>query len=540
MKLCARDFAARVRGWMHLAVAAVPPTALALCLLAAGNLPAATPYETPGAVTPESKIDELVFARWQQLNLEPAQLCSDPVFLRRVYLDVTGTLPTAAEAQKFILDRNPAKRRALIDQLLARDEYADYLAMKWGDLLRIKAEFPINLWPNAAQAYHHWLRDCFRTNCPGDRFARDLLTSSGSNFEVPPVNFYRAMQTRTPAGIAQTVALTLLGERAERWPSNDLANLAVFFANVGYKYTGEWKEEIVFFNPASTNAGALNGSPRKAVFPSGEKVTLSPDQDPRVVFADWLVKDPQFARNLVNRAWTWLLGRGIVQEPDDFRADNPPSNPKLLAYLAEQFAASGCDFKQLYRLILNSQTYQLAALPKSTRPEAAANFAFYPLRRLEAEVLIDAVDQITGTNELYSSAIPEPYTFIPDNLRSIALPDGSITSSFLEMFGRPPRDTGLESERNNKVTAAQKLWLLNSTMMQRRIESSRMIQYQTGLDRAPDDIVNGMYLGILSRFPTASETTTAENYFQSGGGKRQATVDLAWALMNSTEFLYRH
>jgi len=514
---------------------------LVLLMLAAGNLPAATPYETPGVVTPEkNKIDELVFARLRQLDIEPAQLCSDPVFLRRVYLDVTGTLPTAAEARQFILDRNPAKRRELIDQLLAREEYADYLAMKWGDLLRIKAEFPINLWPNGAQVYHHWIRDSFRTNRPCDQWARDLLTASGSNFEVPPVNFYRAMQTRTPAGIAQTVALTLLGERAERWPSNDLANLAVFFANVGYKYTGEWKEEIIFFNPAATNAGALNGSPRKAVFPSGQKVTLAPDQDPRVVFADWLVKDPQFARNLVNRAWAWLLGRGIVQEPDDFRPDNPPSNPKLLAYLAEQFAASGFDFKQLYRQILNSKTYQLSALAKSNRPEAAANFAFYPLRRLDAEVLIDAVDQITGTNELYSSAIPEPYTFIPDNLRSIALPDGSITSSFLEMFGRPPRDTGLESERNNRLTAAQKLWLLNSGQMQRRIESSRMIQYQTAPDRAPGDIVSGMYLGILSRFPTATETTTAETYFQSGGGKRQATVDLAWALMNSTEFLYRH
>jgi hypothetical protein len=536
MKLCA-DKTAHKSGWT---VAAT----LALLVFLGGNpkLFAATPYETPGAVRPESKIDELVFARLQQLNLEPAQLCSDPAFLRRVYLDVTGTLPTAAEARDFILDRNPGKRRAVIDQLLARDEYADYLAMKWSDVLRIKAEFPINLWPNAAQAYHRWIRDAVRTNQPSDQFARDLLTSCGSNFEIPPVNFYRAMQNRTPAGIAQAVALAFLGERADHWSSNDLANLAAFFANVGYKYTGEWKEEIIFFNPGSTNAGAMNGSPRKAVFPDGKRVKLSPDKDPRVVFADWLVKDPQFARNLANRAWFWLLGRGIVQEPDDFRADNPPSNPKLLAYLAEQFTASGYDFKQLYRLILNSKTYQLASLPRGSSPEAAANFAAYPLRRLDAEVLIDAVDQITGTNELYSSAIPEPYTFVPDNLRSIALPDGSITSSFLEMFGRPPRDTGLESERNNHITAAQKLWLLNSSAMQHRIESSRMIEYQTSPNRAPGDIVTGMYLGILSRFPTAAETSTAETYFQSsgGGGRRQATVDLAWALLNSAEFLYQH
>ena len=513
---------------------------LVLLVLAAGQVFAASPFESPVLLPPQNKIDEIIFARLQELNITPAQPCSDPVFIRRVYLDLTGTLPSAAEAERFILDRDPAKRGKLIDRLLARDEFADYFAMKWSDALRIKAEFPINLWPNAAQAYHRWLRDAIRDNKPLDEFTRELLTSSGSNFEKPPVNFYRAMQNRTPSGIAQTVALKFLGERAENWPSNDLANLAVFFANVGYKSTAEWKEEIVFFNPASTNAGALNGSPGETVFPDGQKVTLSPDEDPRMVFADWLVKNPQFAKNIVNRTWFWLLGRGIVQEPDDFRADNPPGNPKLLAYLQEEFISSGYDFKKLCRLIVNSKTYQLASLPQSKSAEAAANFAFYPLRRLDAEVVIDAVDQITGSNEKYSSAIPEPYTFIPDNLRSVALPDGSITSAFLEMFGRPPRDTGLASERNNRITAAQKLWILNSSAMQKKIESSRMIEFQTSTNRAPAEITTGMYLGILSRFPTAAETKTAEGYFQSGVGKRQAAVDLAWALMNSAEFLCRH
>jgi len=511
-----------------------------LILVLAGKAVAATPFEGAAAQAPQSQIDKLVSARLQALNITPAHLCSDAVFLRRVYLDVIGTLPAATEAQQFLLDRNPAKRRLLIDRLLARDEFADYLALKWGDLLRIKAEFPINLWPNAAQSYHHWLYEAIRDNKPCDRFARDLLTASGSNVEAPPVNFYRAAQNRTPAGIAQTVALTFLGERAERWPSNQLAGLAVFFANVGYKSTAEWKEEIVFFNPSSTNAGALNGSPLIATLPDGSTTRLSPEKDPRAVFADWMVKDPQFARNLVNRAWSWLLGRGIVQEPDDFRADNPPSNPELLACLEKEFVASGYDFKQLYRLILNSTTYQLASIPQSNSPDAAANFAYYPLRRLDAEVLIDALDQITGASENYSSAIPEPYTFIPDNLRSIALPDGSITSPFLEMFGRPPRDTGLESERNNRITAAQKLYLLNSSSAQRKIEQSRMIAFQTASDRSPADIATGMYLGILSRFPTAAEIKTAQDYFQSGIGKRQAAVDLAWALMNSAEFLYRH
>jgi hypothetical protein len=529
MKPRAETFAARIAALLALLVLAVAVKTFA-----------ATPFESAATLTPQNKIDELVFARLQELNITPARLCSDPVFVRRVYLDVTGTLPTATEAQRFILDRSPEKRRVLIDRLLASDEFADYLALKWGDLLRIKAEFPIDLWPNAAQSYHRWVHDAIRDNKPCDQFARELLTASGSNFEMPPVNFYRAMQNRTPSGIAQTVALTFLGERAEHWPSNEMANLAVFFANVGSKYTAEWKEEIIFFNPASTNAGALNGSPCDAVLPDGSTVRLSPDQDPRVVFANWLVKNPQFARSLVNRAWSWLLGRGIVHEPDDFRADNPPSNPELLAFLEKEFVASGYDFKQLYRLILNSKTYQLSSLPQGSSPEAAVNFAFYPLRRLDAEVLIDALDQLTGASEKYSSAIPEPYTFIPDNLRSIALPDGSITSSFLEMFGRPPRDTGLESERNNRITAAQKLCLLNSSLMQRKIEQSRMIEFQTSSNRVPADIATGMYLGILSRFPTATEIKTAQDYFQSGIGKRQAAVDLAWALMNSTEFLYRH
>ena len=493
--------------------------------------------------TPGNKIDGLVSTRLQELNIQPAKVCSDAVFVRRVYLDTIGTLPTALEAENFILDQNPDKRRILIDRLLARDEFADYWAMKWSDLLRVKAEFPMNLWPNAAQAYHQWIRDGIRKNEPYDQFVRDLLTASGSNFAVPQVNFYRALQDKSPQTIAQAVALAFMGTRIDHWPEEQRANLAAFFSNVGYKATSEWKEEIVFFDSASTNARAVTDAPRLATFPDGTTVALLPDKDPREVFAGWLTgtNNPWFARNIVNRTWSWLLGRGIIQEPDDIRPDNPPSNPKLLAYLEKELVSSGYDLKHIYRLILNSKTYQLASIPKTDDPRGAANFAFYPLRRLDAEVLIDAVNQITGGSENYSSAIPEPYTFIPPGVRSIALPDGSITSSFLEMFGRPPRDTGMESERNNSITAAQKLWLLNSSAMRQKIEQSRMIQFQTQPGNTPRQIAAGMYLGILSRFPTEAESQTVEAYFQSGKlGRREAAVDLAWALMNSDEFLYRH
>jgi hypothetical protein len=315
--------------------------------------------------------------------------------------------------------------------------------------------------------------------------------------------------------------------------------MAAFFSEIGYKRTAEWKEEIVLFDLAKTT----NRLARSAAFPDGTPVRLSPERDPREVFADWLIdpKNPWFTQNIANRVWSWLLGRGIIQEPDDFRPDNSPSDPKLLALLEKELIASHYDLKSLFRLILNSKTYQLSSLPGTDKPEGAAHFAFYPLRRLDAEVLIDALDQITGTTENYSSAIPEPYTFIPGDVRSIALPDGSISSSFLEMFGRPPRDSGLESERNNRPAADQRLHLLNSSHIQLKLEKSRMLPYLMQSKKTPREIAAALYLGILSRFPTGDELKIAENYYQSGQvDKRQATVDISWALINSDEFLYRH
>jgi hypothetical protein len=562
-------------------------------LMSAGGQP---PFTSNTALTPRDRIDELVFARLKRLGIKPANLCSDAVFVRRAYLDVIGTLPTALEAGTFILDPNLNKRSALVDRLLARDEFADYWAMKWSDLLRVKAEFPINLWPNAAQAYHHWIRTCLQENVPYDHFVRELLTANGSNFAVPQVNFYRAVQGKEPRAIARAVALAFMGTRAETWPEERLSGMAAFFSSVAYKSTKEWKEEIVYFDPGKLYEPQLSppppaetrlssrvalptlaaGSPgilprpatggsdattthtleapvtdsppagdsrNTAVLPDGTPAMLSPDRDPRAVFADWLIApgNPWFARNIVNRLWYWLLGRGVINEPDDIRPDNPPSNPELLAFLEQELISSHYDLKRVYRLILNSQTYELSCVPGTDTPEAAAHFAFYPLRRLEAEVLIDAINQVTGSTEQYSSAIPEPFTFMPEGQRSIALPDGSITSSFLELFGRPPRDTGLESERNNRVTAAQRLHLLNSSHILRKIQQSPMIQYQTQSRKTPREIAVGMYLAILSRFPTEEELKIVETYFQSSGTtRRDAVVDLAWSLINSSEFLHRH
>jgi len=551
---------------------------LALAGGAALPQPAQDVYESPDRPTPAGELDRIVLGKLSSLSIQPV-LCSDAVFVRRVYLDVIGTLPTAKEAREFIQDPDKKnKRRVLIDRLLERDEFADYWAMKWGDVLRIKAEFPVNLWPNAAQAYHRWVRASIAENKPYDKFVREMLTASGSNFRVGQVNFYRAIQNRTPEGIAGAVALTFMGSRVEGWPQDRWQGMTVFFSQVGYKPTREWKEEHVFWDPLGISAAAkaaaekpADGQPKEApkaeavppqgsgpltaVFPDGTKIQLPPNRDPREVFADWLItpKNRWFTRSIANRVWYWLLGRGIIHEPDDIRDDNPPSNPALLAYLEKQLVAGNYDLKRFYRLILNSSAYQLSSIPRSNAPQAEANFASYLPRRLDAEVLIDAINAITGTSDLYTSPIPEPFTYIPRDKPAIAIADGSITSPFLTLFGRSARATGMENERNNKPVPAQWLHLLNSSQIQQKLEQGPKLKAIFESGRKPDEIVEELYLTVLSRFPTADEVKIVEEYSApvaaskfSKPGKAAAVkrnsdwVDITWALINSPEFLYRH
>ncbi len=523
---------------------------------------AATPgtniFENPEPPVAESQVDKLVFEGLRRLNLQPV-LCSDSVFVRRAYLDVIGTLPTAKEARDFIQDPDAKnKRRVLIDRLLERDEFADYWAMKWGDALRIKAEFPVNLWPNAAQAYHRWLRASLAENKPYDKIARELLTSSGSNFRVGAVNFYRAVQNRTPEGIARAVALTFMGARAESWPTNRLAGTTAFFSQIGFKPTGEWKEEYVFWDPLgfstvpgniapgraaiaaigqSPNSGVQNSipvrtnlAPTEGVFPDGTSVRLPPARDPREIFANWLIRpeNPWFTRSIVNRVWAWLLGRGIVHEPDDIRADNPPSNPALLDFLEQSMIAGHYDLKNFYRLILNSRTYQLSSMPRYTSSEAEANFASYSLRRLDAEVLSDAINKVTGSSDLYTSPIPEPFTYIPKGMPAVAIADGSISSPFLALFGRSARATGMENERNNKPISAQMLYLLNSIDIQRKLEQGTNLQAIIGFgSRKSSEILEELYLTILSRFPTPDEIRTIEEYGRTSAVKPRVAANPA-------------
>ncbi len=491
------------------------------------------PYESTGPVTGFNAVDRFVLSALQKDQIQPAGLCSDSVFIRRVYLDVTGAPPEAEAVRRFLENPRQDKRAALIHRLLAESAYAEFRSLKWCDLLRVKAEFPINLWPNAVQAYDRWIYEAMKSNMPYDQFVRRLLTSSGSNFRVPPVNFYRAVQGREPTAIASAVAQTFLCERIDQWPADRREGLAAFFSRIGYKDTAEWKEEIVYFKPSE--------KPLEAVFPDGKRVTIPADQDPREVFADWLLaKDnPRLSRAIVNRIWAWLMGRGLIHEPDDIRPDNPAVYPELLDYLASELVKSKYDLNHIYGLILKSRTYQQSSIPRGDIAKAEARFACYPVRRMEAETIIDALCYITGTRESYSSPIPEPFTFIPENQRSIELADGSISSSFLELFGRPPRDTGLEAERNNTTTETQRMHMLNSSHIQNKIQNSWKLRALVAAQRGNRSaLVDSLYLMILSRYPTQSEREIALAYLK--GDPTAGSQDLTWALVNSKEFLYRH
>jgi hypothetical protein len=328
-----------------------------------------------------------------------------------------------------------------------------------------------------------------------------------------------------------------MGARAERWPPDLRDGLAACFSHVAYKKTSEWKEEIVLDDPAPRE-------PFDALLPDGTTVRIGADDDPRRVFADWLVRpgNPWFAKAVVNRIWAWIFGRGLVEEADDIRPDNPPSVPEALTYLENELVESRWDLRRVFRRILNSRTYQQSPVPRGDAAAAERYFACYPVRQLDAEVLVDALDWLGGTGEPYSSTTPEPYTFIPAGRRTISLADGSITSPFLEMFGRPARDTGLASERVNASSDEQRLHLLNSTDVQRKIQRSARLR--AALDGAREDateMVRRTYLTVLSRHPADEELAVALAYLRAPGRvPRDAALDVAWALVNSKEFLFRH
>lgn len=500
-----------------------------LCLAAGATAATAEQrlYAKPTPVAIENRLDRTLADDWKRNGIALPREASDSVMVRRLYLDLAGRLPTADEARAYVNSKAPDKRTALIDKLLVSNDFFDYWTMHWCDILRVKSEFPINLWPNAVYGYQRRVRQFLSTNEPYDDFARALLTANGSNFRVPEVNFYRATADRTPAGLAKAAALTFLGIRLEKLPEKEQQTFTAFFEQVGFKNTKEWKEEIVYLKKRVP--------PHKVTLPGGMEVMIPDSGDPRAAFAEAAVAHPYFARALVNRVWYWLVGRGIVNEADDLRADNPPVNPELLDELADGFVKSGYDFRQLCRRIVNSAAYRTAS---GNGAKAERHFASYTVRRLDAEVLDDAIRDLSGTPSKYSSVIPEPFTFIPPEARTITLADGSISGSFLILFGRPARDSGTLDERNDAINSSQRLKLFNSGELYRRL--GRVLQ-RPELRKLPfPRKLEELYWMFYSRPPTDDEADTILNAHRHARKKWNLQQDICWILLNSREFLYRH
>ena len=463
----------------------------------------------------------IVYLSFSAISWSASARCSDEVFLRRAYLTVTGSLPSAQACIKFLDDENPNKRARLISRLVNSELSFKYMQMHWGDILRIKSEFPSNLWPNGVQAYNRWIYEQLMNNIPYDKMVRDLLLSQGSNFRSPAVNFYRAFQQRTPENFYANINLLFLGNRDCK------DNGYLCFSQVQFKSTKEWKEEIIYLD-YHKRVPAM-----RVMLYDGTLLTPQQDTDWREEYVRWLTspQNRRFAEVMVNRMWYWVFGRGIVHEPDDWRADNKPSNPGLLSRLTDYFIDNNFDMRKLLKKILLSKEFS----------SEASDEGFYVPQRLPAEVIVDALASVTGIWNTYSSRVPEPFTFYPPRTRATHLGDATVSSTELELFGKVSRDVSLEGQRNNAITSRQLLYLMNSSVLEQRIRKSGALKRICEENLTVESLVDAITLRVLSRRATPQEKSLYKEYMEKNGlPLRDLALDIVWAQINSNEFLYNH
>jgi hypothetical protein len=493
---------------------------------------------------PANAVDEHVFNQLKALQLLPAKPANDEVFLRRVYLDVIGIPPTAEEARAFLDSKAADKRAKLIDSLLERDEYASFWALKWADVLRGS---PASISDRGVHSFHRYLVRTVATDRPMTEFARELLTATGNTLHKPAANFYRV--ARTPEEAAEAAAQLFLGVRVqcakchnhpfEAITQTDYYGLAAFFARVQYKGTqfGLDDEIVTLGNNREVNHPKTR-KPQEPISFGTLAGPLGPDDDRRERFADWLTApgNKYFANSIANRTWYHLLGKGIIDPVDDVRDTNPPSNPKLLEALASEFARGGYKLKPLIRLILNSQTYQLG----SERPEQsrfAANperyFTRATVRMLAPEQILDAVSSATGVAEVFKG--------YPAGTRAIELAEGGIAHPFLQAFAKPVRDATCECAREDDPSLPGVLHLLNNAGLVEKVKSPKgLIPAWLKANKGNDWVVEQIYLGTLSRKPTAKENELIAKYLKDAPTLVEGLADLQHALINTNEFLLRH
>jgi hypothetical protein len=509
-------------------------------------LSAELPAEFYESIPRSNFIDDHVWTKLKKLGLAPSGRASDATFLRRAYLDVIGLLPKPEEAQAFLADSSLGKRVRLVDQLLDRPEYADYWANKWMDLLRPN---PYRVGIKAVFNLDAWIRAQFRRNLPYDQFVREIVTARGSTFEEGPSTIFR--DRREPIEIAPVVSQLFLGIRLEcakchhhpfeSWGQEQFYEFAAYFARVGRKGVGlsppiSGGEEIVFTARSGSVTHPRSGKviPPKPLFGSAP-ADDDPEVDPRQVLARWMTSsdNPFFPKVMANRVWADLMGRGIVDPVDDIRATNPPSNGPLLDALAEDFRAHGYDIKHLIRTIMTSSVYGLSSEPNERNIADTRNFSRYYRQRLRAEVLLDAISDVTD--------VPDSFDAAPPRSRASTIWTNRVPSLFLDTFGRPDPNLDPPCERTSDTAVVQALHLMNSPGVHKKLSAADgRVARLAKSDKTPRAIVEELYLLAYSRFPTPDERSIAEALFHDPKSDRRGTVeDLLWAVLNAPEFVFK-
>ncbi|MGE0607048.1 MAG: DUF1549 and DUF1553 domain-containing protein [Pirellulales bacterium] len=519
---------------------------------------ASVPLGAPVDDLPLAKnfIDELAFINLKRLGIPPSPVCDDATFLRRVTLDVCGRLPTQEEAAAFLASSDPAKRDRLIDDLLRSPDYADFFANKWTALLKNRRDDESDRVSNFA--FHAWVRDGFLANKPYDQFVRELLAATGTVIGNPPVAWYKRVVE--PKQQVEDVSQLFLGVRMqcaqchhhpfERWSQDDYFSFVAFFSQVGRKPSGTRGEDLIFHKRGIAQAiNMKTGVPLKPAALGDSVGAITADDDPRLKLADWMVdKDNSFfAKALVNRYWKHFFTRGLIDPEDDIRDSNPPTNPALLAALEQRFLESGFDLKDLIRVITQSHLYQLSSVPNNHNLSDRQNYSRYYPRRLQAEVLLDAIDRLAETQTDFAN--------LPLGTRAVSLPDNSYNASsqFLRVFGRPAGESVCECERVQTSSLTQSLHLLNSNEMNSKLASPTGRAERLAKEDQPTEAkVRELYLAAFSREPHPRELRDAVDFLHGpligADGQttpvttpsRESYQDLLWALINTKEFLFNH
>ncbi len=501
-------------------------------------LPKGLQFTFPPA-TPVNYVDELVNEKLKKLRIAPSVICDDESFLRRIFLDLTGGLPTVDDYNRFVPSADPEKRNKLIDELVNRKEFTELWVGYWAEWLMVRSSNVISY--KAMLLYYNWLADQIGRNVPLDKMVQTLLGANGGTFKVPQSNYYQN-ETDT-LKVAENVAQVFMGMRVQcaqchnhpfdRWTQDDYYSFAAFFSQVGRKGGEDYRETIVFNSGGGEVAHPVGGRVMAPKFLGGGPADVA-GKDRRIVLANWLAspQNPYFASNFANRVWAHFFGPGIIDPVDDVRISNPASNPELLAELAKRFTATNYDFKQLVRDICRSQTYQRSTARNETNMQDEKNFAHANLRRIKAESLLDCISQVTNTKDKFQG--------LPVGARAVQIADGNTSTYFLTTFGRATRETVCSCEVKMEPTLSQALHLLNGDTVNNKIQAGGIIDKMIAEKVEPLVMVERLYMSTLARKPTPQEVESFKPIVASPADLKKNLDDLFWALLNSREFIFNH